>query len=100
MARVLGPHLGTTPVDIARLTRWIGDRVKYFLVPGESWSDALNEDIASLPQTAQEKWIAVLRHALSATGARPSPKWQKSGRELVNALGEESFRQAMEGWRD
>jgi hypothetical protein len=98
MARVLGPHLGTTPSDIALLTRWIGDRAKYFLVPGESWSDALNEDIASLPQTAQEKWIAVLRHALSATGARPSPKWQKSGRELVNALGEESFRQAMEGW--
>jgi hypothetical protein len=35
LARVLGPHLGTTPPDIALLTRWIGDRAKYFLVPGE-----------------------------------------------------------------
>ena len=36
MARVLGPHLGATPSDIASLTRWIGDREKYFLVPGEN----------------------------------------------------------------
>jgi Domain of unknown function (DUF4132) len=98
MARVLGPHLGATPSDIARLTRWIGDRAKYFLVPGENWSDELNLDIASLPQTDQDRWVAVLRHALTATGARPSAKWLKSGRELVGVLGEEIFRQAMEDW--
>ena len=97
MARVLGPHLGSTPGDIARLTRWIGDRAKYFLVPGEKWSDALNADIAALPQFDQDRWVAVLRHALTATGARPSAKWQKSGRELVTALGEDVFRQAIEG---
>ena len=72
LARVLGPHLGTTPPDISLLTRWIGDRAKYFLVPGESWSDALNADIAALPEAEQNRWVAVLRHALSATGARPS----------------------------
>lgn len=98
LARVLGPHLGTTPGDIARLTRWIGDRVKYFLVPGESWSDALNVDIAALPKADQTRWVAVLRHALTATGARPSAKWLKTGRELVAMLGEEAFRQAMEDW--
>ena len=98
MARVLGPHLGTTPDDIARLTRWIGDRAKYFLVPGEKWSDALNADIASQPQIDQDRWVAVLRHALTATGARPSAKWQKSVRDLVAALGEKVFRQAMEDW--
>jgi hypothetical protein len=98
LARVLGPHLGTTPRDIARLTRWIGDRAKYFLVPGESWSDALNLDIAALPEAEQNRWVAVLRHALTATGARPSAKWLKTGRELVATLGEEAFREAMEAW--
>jgi hypothetical protein len=72
LARVLGPHLGTTPPDIALLTHWIGDRAKYFLVPGESWSDAMNADIAALRRTEQDRWVAVLRHALTATGARPS----------------------------
>ena len=99
LARVLGPHLGTTPPDIALLTRWIGDRAKYFLVPGECWSDAMNVDIAALPRTEQDRWVAVLRHALTATGARPSAKWLKTGRELVTKLGEEAFRQAMENWR-
>jgi hypothetical protein len=70
LARVLGPHLGTTPPDIALLTRWIGDRAKYFLVPGDCWSDAMNADIAALPRTEQDRWVAVLRHALTATGAR------------------------------
>jgi hypothetical protein len=98
LARVLGPHLGTTPPDIALLTRWIGDRLKYFLVPGESWSDAMNADIAALPRTEQDRWVAALRHALTATGARPSAKWLKTGRELVKTLGEEAFRQAMEDW--
>jgi len=98
LARVLGPHLGTTPPDIALLTRWIGDRAKYFLVPGESWSDAMNADIAALPRTEQDRWVAVLRHALTATGARPSAKWLKTGRELVKTLGEKAFRQAIEDW--
>jgi hypothetical protein len=98
LARVLGPHLGTTPPDIALLTRWIGDRAKYFLVPGECWSDAMNVDIAALPRTEQDRWVAVLRHALTATGARPSAKWLNTGRELVTKLGEEAFRQAMENW--
>ena len=55
-------------------------------------------EIASLPQTDQDRWVAVLRHALTAIGARPSAKWQKTGRELVAALGEEAFRHAMEDW--
>jgi len=98
LARVLGPHLGTTPPDISILTRWIGDRAKYFMVPGECWSDSMNADIAALPRTEQDRWVAVLRHALTATGARPSAKWLKTGRELVTTLGEETFRQAMEDW--
>jgi hypothetical protein len=97
-ARVLGPHLGITPPDVALLTRWIGDRAKYFLVPGESWSDALNADIGALPRTDQDRWVTVLRHALTATAARPSAKWLKTGRELVMTLGEEAFRRAMEEW--
>ena len=32
------------------------------------------------------------------TGARPSAKWLKTGRELVATLGEEAFREAVEAW--
>ena len=58
----------------------------------------MNVDIAALPRTEQDRWVAVLRHTLTATGARPSAKWLKTGRELVTILGEEAFRQAMEDW--
>jgi hypothetical protein len=98
LGRSLGPNLGITPDDIARLTRWIGDGVKCFLVPGERWSDALNKDLAGLSQAEQDRWVALLRHALTATGARPSARWQKTGRELLAALNEVNFRKAMEAW--
>jgi hypothetical protein len=97
-ARVSGPFLGASPRDIAMMTRWIGDRAKYFMVPGETWSDALNADVAALPDAEQDQWALLFRHALTATGARPSAKWQKTARELVSILGEEVFRRAMRKW--
>ena len=97
-ARVLGPYMGAMPEDVKRLTRWIADGASYFLVPGESWSDRLNADLAALPANQRENWIAVVHHALTATSARPSAKWQKSGLALVSVLGEPEFREKLERW--
>lgn len=97
-ARVLGPHLGAMPHDLAQLTQWIDDGARYFLVPGECWSDALNEDLTALPATQRELWIALLQHALTATTARPSTKWQKSALALAKALGEGALREKLETW--
>ncbi len=97
-ARIQGPLLGTVPPEIARMTRWIGDGAKYFLVPGECWADAANTELGSLPGPEREKWIALLRHTLTAAGARPFAKWQKIGRELLEELDEQTFRQAIGRW--
>jgi len=52
-----------------RLTKWIGDRSRFYLVPGERWSDAVNSDVAGLKEADRANWAALLRHLLTATTA-------------------------------
>jgi hypothetical protein len=96
--RITGPPLGFHTPDIVQLTRWIGDGVQFFLVPGEYWSDAVNADLAAQARPVREAWLALLKHLLSATMARPSDRWRKTGRELIAKIGEQQFRDALEHW--
>ncbi|MDZ4686242.1 MAG: hypothetical protein SH850_14335 [Planctomycetaceae bacterium] len=55
----------------------INDRAVFYLTPGEVWSDAVNENIGAMRAEQQRAWVALSRHALTATAARPSGKWIK-----------------------
>jgi hypothetical protein len=88
--------MGVSSLDIAQLTRWVGDGAQFFLVPGEYWSDAVNEHIAAQSVSSRENWVALLKHALGATTARPSDRWRKNGGELVAKIGALSVREAIE----
>jgi hypothetical protein len=92
-----GPPLGVAP-DVVRLTTLIGDGRMFFLVPGEVWADQLNDELRALPRREREPWVALLKHALSATAARPSAKWIKTGEKLVAAIGEDEVRAAVCRW--
>ncbi|QOY85697.1 DUF4132 domain-containing protein [Paludibaculum fermentans] len=97
-ARVSGPPLGIGAPEIERITEWIGDSARFYLVPGEAWSDALNADIASLDGASRSRWVKLLEHLLGASSSRPSGKWKKATMLLVAELGEAQFREAMERW--
>ncbi len=93
-----GPPLGSPPTEITRLTALVGDGAAFFLVPGEVWTDRLNDDLTRLPRRDREMWIALLRHALSATAARPSAKWLKTGGKLIAAIGNDKVAAALHRW--
>jgi hypothetical protein len=97
-ARIAGPPLGTPSEDITRLTRLIADGAVFILVPGDAWSDAVNDALSRLPRAQREQWIALLRHALSATAARPSAKWLKTARALLETLGPDETRRSLARW--
>ena len=92
-----GPPLGIT-TEIDRFTALVADRMLFFLVPGEVWTDQLNTDLTRLPRREREAWVALLRHALTATTPRPSAKWLKTGEKLVAAIGSDAFAAALRRW--
>ena len=92
-----GPPLGIA-TEISRLTHLVGDARAFFLVPGEAWTDDLNDDLTRLPRRERDAWIALLKHALTATAARPSAKWLKTGEKLVAAIGRDAVRAALTRW--
>jgi len=92
-----GPPLGIA-TEINRLTQLVGDARAFFLVPGEAWTDELNDDLTRLPRREREAWIALLKHALTATATRPSAKWLKTGEKLVAAIGRDAVLAAVNGW--
>jgi hypothetical protein len=93
-----GPPLGVLAPEITRLTALVRDGAAFFLVPGEVWTDQLNDDLTRLPRRDREAWIALLKHALSATATRPSTKWLKTGEKLAGAIGGDTVLAALHRW--
>ncbi len=95
---ISGPPLLTVSEQVRRLSRLIGDGASFYLVPGEAWTDAVSADLAQMKSPEQTTWIALLRHTLTATAARPSSKWLAASRKLVDAIGADNVRQALLRW--
>ncbi|MET7457337.1 DUF4132 domain-containing protein [Streptomyces sp. NPDC005574] len=70
------------------------------LNPGEAWSDRALADLADLVDTddPQDGWRRLVAHATTATAARPSAKWEKAGRALIDGLGAEAVRVRLLTW--
>ena len=86
---VTGPVLGVPSAEVARLSRLLNDGAQFFLVPGEAWTDTVNAEMAQFAAGKRIEWLALFRHTLTATSARPSAKWLASGGKLVQTIGGE-----------
>lgn len=62
------------------------------LNPGEAWADRANADL----ETAGDGWNNVVRHAMTATSAKPSAKWAARAQELLAGLDDPGER--LRGW--
>ncbi|WP_369261457.1 DUF4132 domain-containing protein [Streptomyces sp. R35] len=62
--------------------------------PGEAWSDRALKESAELGGD----WQRLLAHAATANAARPSAKWERTGRTLVDALGPHEVRERLLPW--
>lgn len=61
---------------------------------GEAWTDRALADLAELPVP----WRELLAHAATATAFRPTAAWEKAGRRLLNAVGEQDARTTIVSW--
>ncbi|GAB2957092.1 hypothetical protein GCM10027280_52260 [Micromonospora polyrhachis] len=62
--------------------------------PGEVWADRV---LADLPDLGVD-WQRLLAHAGTATAAKPSDRWERHGRELLDVVGPNRAARIIEGW--
>ncbi|MEO3928746.1 DUF4132 domain-containing protein [Micromonosporaceae bacterium B7E4] len=58
------------------------------LSPGEAWAERALADVASLDPDEARRWHELFRHAVTATSAKPSQKWETAARRLLDELPE------------
>lgn len=68
------------------------------LVPGEVWTDAVHDELSCMPEAQQRDWGTLFSHAMTATASRPSKKWLKAASDLIEQMGTETVRQALDRW--
>lgn len=81
-----------------RLARLAGIAEPIPISAGEAWSDCAIADMQSLTGEDLEHWANLLQHCLTATTAKPSAKWLKTGRVSVASIGSASFQKALTDW--
>jgi len=97
-SRIAAAPLGNPADEIVALTRAIGDGAQFFLIPGEVWTDAVNEDVGRLPAGERPAWVALLAHALQASASRPSAAWLETATGLIDAIGTDWVHEAFARW--
>jgi hypothetical protein len=89
---------GVLPEEVALLNQFLGEDRFLALVPGEAWADGVNAELGAMPKSQQAKWLELLAHASSASGARPSAKWLKGAADLRAAVRKDAFGRALQRW--
>jgi hypothetical protein len=76
----------------------IGDGPWNVLVPCERWTHDALEELLLLTPTERDSWFELVRHCQSATTARPSAKWLKTGTTLRKAIGDRAVAHRLLKW--
>lgn len=65
----------------------------------EAWGAAVLADWKAMPDPSHRgAWLALLTHALASDAAKPSTKWLKEARALLDALGCQAAQTQITGW--
>lgn len=64
----------------------------------EPWAAEVLEMLKDWDDETLRAWTAIFSHAAGKSGSRPSARWLKTGQELIDTLGEKSFRETLIYW--
>jgi hypothetical protein len=65
---------------------------------GEAWSNAAMDDLKKMSSPERARWLALLQHCQKAESSKPTQKWSKAARSLVEEIGAEAFKAAVIRW--
>jgi hypothetical protein len=85
--------------SIARVEEMLnrGAREESPLEPGDLWANAALKDYGAMDAEQRGAWRELFRFARLAP-SKPTKKWLKQAKELIDAIGVDAFRTALENW--
>ena len=88
------------PSEVMRtfVEKLLGDGPWRVLAPCEQWTESALAEMIGLPPADRENWFTLLRHCQGATSARPTAKWLKAGKTLLESVGPQSFANGIQRW--
>ena len=69
-----------------------------FPAPNDAFARYANPQLAALPPEQQDVWSKILTLALSANAGKPSEKYLKEAKTLIDGLGADRFKKMLHGW--
>ena len=69
-----------------------------FPAPNDAFARYANPQLAALPPEQQDVWSKIITLALSANAGKPSEKYLKEAKTLIDALGADRFKKMLHGW--
>jgi hypothetical protein len=68
------------------------------LQSGEPWADAALQDQSELPEAQRKHWFRLIAHCQTATAAKPSAKWLKEAKPLIDEVGHQTLTAFLQRW--
>lgn len=69
-----------------------------FPAQDDAFARYANPQLAALPPEQQDVWSKIIALALSANAGKPSEKYLKEAKTLIDALGADRFKKMLHGW--
>ena len=69
-----------------------------FIIPEGEFSKVVTPDLKTMADAEREHWFALLTHAFTANGSKPSGVWLKTAAPLVEVIGNKRFSSHLTKW--
>ncbi|WP_345369854.1 DUF4132 domain-containing protein [Algivirga pacifica] len=70
----------------------------YYLNEEDAWGRMINQTIKEKKEEEQVQWFAYFRYITSANGGKPTQKFLKTAKGLVDAFKKEPFKETIQEW--
>ena len=81
-----------------RMTKLVVEEPTAWIDSGEAWSDAAIADLDATDPVRRQNWSHVLASCQTAGPGKPSAKWLKEARQLLESLGHAEFKERILRW--
>jgi len=93
-----GSYISYRLSTAAQIDALIGSGLWQEIYPGEFWTDQVIADLLVMPAEQRSSWLAFINHCKTATGAKPSSKWNTATKKHLQQINPTIFTKYVIHW--